>query len=201
MKYAAAALVLVVGLTSLSLSWGQEKRSGNDAMDEMTKKWTEYGAPGEAHKRLNDLAGAWETESKIWMEGPGIQPTVTRGSSENKWILGGRFLQQEMKGEMMGMPMNGVGVLGYDNFKKKYIGFWIDNTYTGQFTMEGTVDQTGKVFTMYGTMDEWMTGEHNKMVKYVTRIVGKDKHIFEIHDLSLTEGSTKTVEMTYTRKK
>jgi len=57
------------------------------------------------------------------------------------------------------------------------------------------------MLTLYGKMDKPMTGEHNKNVKYVTRIVGPDKHIFEVHDLAIGEPNTKVVEVTYTRKK
>jgi hypothetical protein len=67
--------------------------------------------------------------------------------------------------------------------------------------MEGTFDRSGKVLTMYGKMNEWMTGELGKTVKYVTRVVSKDKHVFEIHDLSIGEPNTKVIEVTYTRKK
>jgi len=177
------------------------KQPSKAEKDEMMKKWMEVSSPGEAHKRLNDLVGTWTTESRIWMEGPGSQPTLTKGMAEYKWILGGRFLQQDLQGEMMGMPMTGIGFTGYDNFNKKYIGTWIDDSGTAMYTMEGTADQTGKVITLYGKMDESMTGERDKTVKYVFRILDKDKHVFEIHDLSIGEASTKVVEMTYTRKK
>jgi len=138
---------------------------------------------------------------KTWMNGPGAAPVITKGSSTYSWVLGGRYLRQDMKGEMMGMPLEGFGYTGYDNYNKKYVGFWIDNSSTAMFTYSGYVDQTGKVFTFYGTMDEWMTGENGKPVKYVTRILSRDKNVFEIHDLAIGGADTKVVEMTYTRKK
>jgi len=67
-------------------------------------------------------------------------------------------------------------------------------------TAEGSADQSGKVITLYGKMDEPTTGENDKNVKYVYRLQSKDKYLFEIHDLSLPEGSTKVMEVTYTRK-
>jgi hypothetical protein len=54
---------------------------------------------------------------------------------------------------------------------------------------------------MWGKMDEPMTGERDKLVKYVTRLMGKDKQVFEIHDLVLPEGQTKVMEAVYTRRK
>jgi hypothetical protein len=114
-------------------------------------------------------------------------------------ILGGRFLQEEFQGEMMGKKFNGMGLTGYDKFNNKYVSFWIDDMGTGMFTTEGTADENGKVLTFTGKMDDPMTGEKGKSMKLITRIVSPDKHIFEMHDLSLGEKS-KTMEITYTRK-
>lgn len=176
----------------------QAQQSPNQV--EMMKKWKAVSTPADAHKKLDDLAGTWDVESKFWSNGPDKPPTVTKGSATYTWVLGGRFLRQEMNGEMMGMPFEGVGYTGYDIYNKKYLEFWIDNTSTAMFTMSGYFDQTGKVLTFYGTMDEWMTGENGKPVKYVTRILGKDKNIFEIYDLTIGSAGTKMAEMTYTRK-
>lgn len=176
-------------------------KSAPPGMETMMKKWAEVSTPGAPHQAFKDMVGSWEVESKMWMNGPGSPPEVTKGTADFTVILGGRFLRQQATGTTMGMPMNGIGITGYDNFKKKYTGFWIDNTATAMFTMEGTADPSGKVITCYGTMDEWMTGEHSKMVKYVSRMIGKDRASFEIHDLSLPEPNTLVVEMTYTRKK
>jgi len=102
---------------------------------------------------------------------------------------------------MMGMPMTGMGVTGYDNFDKKYVSFWIDNLSTAMYLSEGSIDPAGKVLSLYGKMDEPMTGEHDKNVKYVSRVVDPDKFVFEIHDLAIPEPNTKVVEVVYTRKK
>ena len=116
--------------------------------------------------------------------------------------LGGRYLQEEVSGQMMDQPFNGMGITGYDNLNKKYISFWIDNMGTGMSTMDGTMDQTGTVLTMYGKMDEPGTGEHGKNFKAVTRIVDKNKHVYEMYDLVLGEPpASKIMEIVYTRKK
>lgn len=191
-----------------SAAAAQEKNTNTEAkpaatpdMNEMMKKWMEAITPGEPHKAFNQFVGSWETATSIWMEGPGAPPTVTKGSAEFKIIMDGRYLVQESKGEMMGMPMTGMGVTGYDNFNKKYVSFWIDNLSTAMYLSEGSIDPAGKVLSLYGKMDEPMTGEHDKNVKYVSRVVDPDKFVFEIHDLAIPEPNTKVVEVVYTRKK
>lgn len=79
---------------------------------------------------------------------------------------------------MMGRPMSGIGFTGYDNLNKKFISFWIGDMSTAMYNSEGGFDQTGKVLTTYGKMDEPMTGKHDKNVKYVWRSVSADKLIF-----------------------
>src|SRR5262245_18715662 len=79
--------------------------------DAMMKMWKEVSTTGEAQQKLSTLVGKWNTESSMWMDPQ--NPMVSKGSAEIRWILGGRFLQQDMTGEMMGMPFTGTGVTGY----------------------------------------------------------------------------------------
>jgi hypothetical protein len=41
-------------------------------------------------------------------------------------VLGGRFVEQRYAGNFMGQPFSGLGYTGYDNYRKKYIGSWMD---------------------------------------------------------------------------
>jgi hypothetical protein len=196
----AGALCAVI-LFGSPASRAQEKNAapGQNSMSEMMKKWKEIATPGEPHRKLDAFVGNWDVETKAWME-PGSEPTTSRGSCTYSWAVGGRFLKQDFKGEAMGMPIEGIGYTGYDNFEKKYVGIWLDNSTTAIFTLEGTMNKEGTVLTMYGKMDEWMTGEIGKMEKYVFRILGKDKIVFEIHNPALGESTSKVIEMTFTRK-
>jgi hypothetical protein len=197
-------IVLVVGALFTGELQGQAKKKSAKAtpsQEEMMKRWQEAMTPGAAHKVLESMAGTWEAESRMWMNGPDAEPTVSKGTMVQTMMLGGRFLQQTITSEMMGQPFTGTGYTGFDNFKKKYVGCWIDNMGTAMLTMGGSVDKSGKTLTMWGTMDEPMTGEKNKKVKYVTHIISPDKHIFEIFDISAYGDKKPTMQMTYIRKK
>lgn len=203
------ALAIIASL-SLSSALGQDKpasattkppSSKPDAPDpaEMMKKMEQFATPGPGHKVLNGLAGEWEAVARFWMGGPDAPATESKGTNKARWILGGRYLQEEFTGEMMGMPFQGVGLTGYDNFNKQYVSIWMDTMGTGMLKSEGTADAEGKVITFHGKMDEPTTGEKQKPVKFVLRILSPDKHVFEMHDLNLGEKS-KVGEITYTRK-
>ncbi len=195
----AAALSLMLAMPAASQDQGKKKAM--PSQEEMMKRWQEASTPGEAHKVLDNFVGSWETETRSWMDGPDKPPSVTKGTAEVQWVLDGRFIQQQMTGEMMGAPMHGIGYYGYDNFRKLYRFFWIDNTSTAMFTADGTLDKEGKVLTSTGTMDEPATGERDKKVEYIETIVDHDKHIFEIRDLSVPGPNQKVLEIAYTRRK
>jgi len=173
-----------------------KKDSGQPDMEAMMKKMQELAAPGPEHKALALLAGEWEAEAKCSMMGA---DTVNKGSCTKKMILGGRYLKEEFDGEMMGNKFHGISITGYDKFNKKFVNNWIDDMGTGFFVSEGTADADFKAFTLEGKMDDPATGEKQKSMRLLTRIVSPDKHMFEMHDLSLGDKS-KVMEITYTRK-
>jgi hypothetical protein len=197
-------LVLVLTLTASNESFGQEKKKSPKkvpSQEEMMKAWTESMTPGPQHKMLEESVGTWDAEVKMWMNGPTGEPTVSKGTSENKMVFGGRYLQQDFTGDMMGQPFVGTGFTGYDNFKKKYVGFWIDNMSTGMSTMTGTLDKDGKSVTMWGKMDDPMTGQKDKKIKYTTRFSDKDTQVFESYDVTAFGDKKPTMVITYKRRK
>ena len=160
------------------------------AMDEMIK----LAAPGPAHDKLKAMEGRWKAVQKSWFA-PG-EPTVTEGTCENKVILGGRFLEQHLKGTAMGQPYEGYGLTGYDNKKGTYTMVWMDNMATSMMTGEGSMDATGQDLTMKAAGD----GPDGKPTEYrmVTHLVDDRRHVFSMY--ATMEGKEQLVmEITYTR--
>jgi hypothetical protein len=200
-----SALVLLLcaslGAGSAAAQGKKQEKGPKPDMQEMMKKWQEVMTPGEPHKALQAMAGTWDVEAKSWMAGPGSEPSVTKGTAKMTMVLGGRFLQQEYSGEMMGMPFNGMGLTGYDNFKKKYISLWVDDMSTGMATMEGEMEKDGKTCTYWGVMDDPMTGERAKKVKYVLTMDGPDRQVFRMYEVAAYGEKEPTMELIYTRTK
>ena len=90
-------------------------------------------------------------------------------------------------------------ILGYDNFKQSYVSTMISSLDTAMTHAEGDMDPSGNALLSYGTLDEYLTGEHDKMVKYVWRFPSKDKMVLEVHDLPIGEQNTKVLEISYAR--
>lgn len=170
-----------------------------EAMKEMMEKARKFTQPGEHHKWLSRFIGTWDTETRFYMGGQASPPE--KGVAENTWLMEGRWIRSEAKGTMMGQPMHAFMIMGYDNFKMSYVVTSVSSVDTAMLRSEGDLDPGGKVLMTYGTLDEYLTGEHDKMVKYVWRFESDDKVVWEIHDLPIGENNTKVVEITSTRRK
>jgi len=165
--------------------------------DKAMEAWMKVATPGEGHKWLEPVVGAWDAKITMWMA-PGAPPQETTGTSENKWVLGGRFVEQRYEGTFMGQPFSGVGYTGYDNFKKKYVGTWMDTMGTMMMVSQG--DAAGKTLTMTSTVDDVTTGKATA-VKTEIKILAPDHHVMEMWGPDPSGKPFKTMEIDYTRKK
>jgi len=185
----------------VSVKPAMEKEKGQEAkndMQTMMEVYTKLGAPGETHKVLASMAGRWNTKIKSWMEADKL-PMESTGTCEQKMILGGRFLQQEFNGEMMGSPFTGIGVTGYDNHTKKYVSTWIDSMGTAILFFEGTGSADRKTITQEACYDDPIKGPMKW--RSVTRIVDDDTHLFEMYGTDKSGKEVKMMEITYTRRR
>jgi hypothetical protein len=167
-------------------------------MQAMTDLYQKLGTPGAPHKGLASMVGSWITRIKCWME-PNTPPMKWTGTSELKMLLGGRFLQEEFSGEMMGSPYTGFGVIGYDNHARKYVSTWIDSMGTAIRFFEGAASADAKTITQESHFDDPVRGPMKW--RSVTRIVDDNTHVFEMYSTDKTGKEEKTMEITYTRKR
>lgn len=164
--------------------WAKEKSKKvspehEAAQQAMLAKWVEASTPGEAHKVLSDMPGSWNYKIQFWMS-PGAKAEQSDGTSEIKWVLGGRFLQQDVKGVAMGQPFEGRGTLGYNNVKKVYESTWIDNMATAMLIGSGTYNATAKTLTQTGLMTDCQEGKE-KPYRTVTSFKDKDHFTYETY--------------------
>ncbi len=174
------------------------KREGKMDTQAMMDVYTKLGTPGPPHKVLASMAGSWNTRIKSWTE-PDKPPMESTGTCEQKVILGGRFLQQEFAGQMMGSPFTGIGVTGYDNHIKKYVSTWIDSMSTAILFFEGTAGVDGKTITQEACYDDPIRGPMKW--RSVTRIVDDNAHLFEMYGTDKSGKEERMMEIIYTRKR
>jgi hypothetical protein len=194
MKLVVAATLVATGVPAFGQSDAKKAEDDKAMMEAMMRAAT----PGEPHRLLGEFAGRWNTSMKAWMA-PGQPPIESSGVSEVTSILDGRFVQENFKGDFMGMQFTGLGLSGYDNVTKKYQSTWVDNMSTCVIVMKGDYDPASKTFTFFGEYTD-PTGKVSTM-KIVQRIIDKDKHVSEFYDKTPDGQLVKSMELTYTRAK
>lgn len=178
----------------------EEPKKATPSPEAMMKIMAQAATPGPEHKKLEPLVGSWNYTCKFWME-PGKPAMESKGTIERKWILGGRFIEETVKGTNFdGKPgFEGRGMIGYDNAQKKYTMSWSCTMGTGTCSGSGAGDSTGKVFTFE---KEAFCPMEKQVVKGkdVVRIESADKIVMESY--MLKDGKEmKMMEIVATRKK
>ena len=188
-KISLAAALLAISTFS-AFAQEDKKPPMDPAMMEAMMK---AGTPGAEHKGLDSFAGTWNATVTSWMA-PGADPFKMEGTSESRWIMGGRYLEQRFTSEFMGMPFEGIGYTGYDNVKKQYWSTWMDNMSTGFMVQTGTGEK------MAGTMPDPMTGKDMK-VEMTLKVTSPDAHTMEMWQPGPDGKMFKSMQIDYTRKK
>ncbi|MFN0118204.1 MAG: DUF1579 domain-containing protein [Elusimicrobiota bacterium] len=196
------AIVIVAG--SLTTLWAGKKDkkliTKEPMMSEAMMNAMKHGSPSENHKMLEPLIGNWTAEVKGWME-PNGKVEESKGLAKNWWVLGGRFVQEEFKGDWAGQPFEGMGLIGYDNIRGQYESIWLDNFMTGMMKFSGKYDATTKTFSSDGDFSCPMTGEKNKWARTETKIIDNDNHVYLSYSKGPDGKEFKNMEITYKRVK
>lgn len=192
-----AAIFALAGMLFAQPEGGQPSP---EDMQKMMDAYLKMGAPGAEHQKLATLAGEWTNVSKMWMDPKGEPMVTPPGVHSGEMILGGRYLHFTEKGDMMGMPMEGWGLMGFNKLRGEYEMLWIDNTATPFYYAKGTADSSGNVITLIGKVDDPMTGQKNKDIKYIYRFVNPSTVMFEMWDSTPDGAFYKSMETTYTKK-
>jgi hypothetical protein len=207
---------IAVGTSLLRSQDGDQNHSGKKPsgmpdpaqMAEMMKKCEAMGKPGPNHKILGQLVGDWKLKTKMWMD-PSAPAMESEGTATTKWIMDKRFISEEVNGEMMmpdakggttKMSFKGMGTTGFDNMKNLYVGTWLDDMGTCILNMSGSYNPDTKTLSTYGKMDDPMMGVYGKTVRYDTKFVSPDQHVFSMYDCHAGP-DYKMMEITYTRAK
>jgi len=182
--------------------------AGQPNQAEMMQQMMELSKLNENHKLLAGLDGTWSYTVKMWMNpDPNAKPQESKGTAVRKSMMDGRFFVMDVTGKMdmpgpdgkkKEMTFKGMGIEGYDNVKKKFVGTWVDNMGTGIMMSEGSYDPATTTFTYTGEY-EAIPGMKQK-IREVMKIADKDHMSFEWYE-DRGGKEAKTMEISYTRKK
>lgn len=172
-------------LTTEWTSPGQEPQEPADASvlemspEEMMAEYMKLGQPGKEHAELMKGVGEWNTITRM-QTAPTEPWTEGKGFTKIQKALGGRFLIEKVQYNFnfggFETKTDGILILGYDNFTKKYQSIWIDSMSTGMFYTEGEMDENG-VMELSGTMRDMMSPDGRQ---FLMRSVPKDADHFTL---------------------
>lgn len=155
--------------------------------------------PSPQHAFLKKEEGTWDATMKIFMGGPDAPPETCKGVEKNK-MLGGFWLISEYEGDFGGQPFSGLGTVGYDPVKKKYIGSWVDSVTPHLTLMEGTYDEAKKTLTL---LTEGINPATGKPVKerHLHEYKDEDTRILKMYQEGEGGKDVLMMELTYKRRK
>jgi len=186
-------LIFLLLLSSMTFIDAQQE----DAQAEGMKVWTEYMTPGPMHEMLAKSVGDWKTISKFWMD-PSGEPMATEGTGKTEMILGGRYQRSTHKSMMMGMPTEGIFIMGFDNATEEFTAVWIDNIGTGTAVAKGRYDESTNSITLNGTMVDPMS-KQDMNFREVYKFLDNDHHLLEMY-LVHNGQESKSMEIEFVRQ-
>ncbi len=151
----------------------QEGGWGDMDQDAMMEMMAQLGTPGEEHEQLAVMVGSWDT--KMEALSADMAAFNSTGSATFEPVMDGRFIKQNYSGSMMGAPMTGVGLSGYNKASKQYEGVWYDSMSTALYMVKGDKTDTGWVYE--GEETDPMSGQKFAF-RHVIKMDGKDKFSF-----------------------
>ena len=196
----AAAACLTAGRYSSSL-FAREDKPAAPAMDKdaAMKEMMELGTPGPEHEKLAKSVGKWTYDMTMKMDKDGPEEKGT-GQSEITAVLGGRFIKQTTTSQMMGMPYEGAGYVGYDKMKKQFISTWMDNMSTSAMLAYGDSSDGGKSITYKTEVDCPMSPTKKAPFRFVWTGISDDEYTMDFY-VDQGAGEYKTMSMHYKRVK
>jgi len=129
---------LVVSLISLALG----------ACASTPQPTPEMPEPLAQHKQLQKGVGTWEGTLTMFMPDTPVEAIPAKEVVEP---IGEFWTQSTFTCNFMGMPFLGAGCMGYDPYKERYVGTWIDSMTTELAVMTGEMDLDGNTLVMRWT--------------------------------------------------
>jgi hypothetical protein len=126
------------------------------AVDDELARSAAASAPGAEHRWLDPLVGSWNVDIR-WV-GAGRAESRTSGTSENRWILGGRFLLCEATAGEGPARVEATTVYGYDSRQKRFFSLALHNLATSYEERSGSYDPVTHSFLLSGRERDEVTG-------------------------------------------
>jgi hypothetical protein len=167
------------------------------AVEDEIVRYMAVSRPGAEHRWLDSLVGSW-TVDLHWL-GAGQAETRTSGTSENRWILGGRFLLCESTAGEGPSRVDATTIYGFDNREKRFFSLAMHNLATSYLETSGSFDSVAQSFLLSGKERNEVTGS---VIVYreLLKIEGPDRYVLGVYLDVPGRAPLKVLEAVYTRR-
>ncbi len=146
LKTTCLSAVLLFGVALLPGVGGADDAKAIPSPKTVLTALAEAGKPGAEHQKLAPFIGDWNVTMRMWTD-PSHPPAEMKGTVESRWILGGRFVQETLRGECPeGKSFEALGFLGYDAAQKKFTAVRVCGFCGKTMTTASTADASGRKF-------------------------------------------------------
>jgi hypothetical protein len=154
--------------------------------------------PGPEHALFKMDEGTWDATIEFF-PAPGAPAMTSMGVEVNTIGCSGLCLITDFKGEAMGAPFAGHGVMTWDATQKKYIGSWMDSLSFGLSMAESTYDAATRKWT--GSMNS--PDGQGKMIRMrsVVEVKGTSTRVFSLYGSGPDGKEMMSMRITYTKRK
>lgn len=148
--------------------------------------------PTPEHKWLTRNIGEWAVKCSYYTI-PGDDPFEVEGREVNE-MLGDYWVIGRFEADLMGTPLIGQSMTGYDPVKKLYVGSWKDNHTPFHYTFDGKLndseselflsgenyDPTRQRLSTYQSCMEYVS-DSERVLSLSVLVRGEDVPILEYH--------------------
>lgn len=156
---------------------------------------TDEEQPSPTERFLHSERGSWDADFQMVMNG--VPPMTSKCKEVVEPICFGKWNWSTFTGTLMGMPMEGHALTGYDAESGEVVAFWVDSMSPGIMQTRGRLDPEASMYDLRGTCydDKGLLDK----VAYSLAMDGANKRTMRIVFGAGDGHSTLTIK--YTRKK
>ena len=146
---------------------------------------------------LRDLEGSFEFELRF--EGPAQEPSAWIGTSENHWVLGGRFLQCDGASRKEALAIDSLRMIGFDSRTGEFTSVSFDSLSPYAVPCRGGFDEKTRTISMNGLTIEPGSQARDEFTE-VLRVVDRDHYVREKWTRGTAGEPVRVVLATFTRR-
>ncbi len=154
------------------------------------------------YKTIGQLAGSWEGNFKLVLQGQPPQEVAGTGTMQASWVLGDKWLQNDIVFKLPdGQPSHSnLTFIGFNTGVEKYRRVLLTHSDPREVLQTGTWDEAAKTFVFTGLLSNPFTGDSFDR-RDTFKILDADQVAYSLDFVFPDKSEIHVIEGTFKRKK